>query len=178
MSLCSYFVSRLPYTISGPKINGIWANSSVSRCLSPTIISTSVLFFLSFPVGYSNQYIESCVTSISSLTITAISFERFIAICEPFKVERSLGRPPRHALVFFLSSRFVISSTRRQRWWQSVSFGPSVWFYRFRSWSSLISTRHSIRLIRLGTLRIWSLCARWTPTQRQPVPILPGSSSF
>ncbi|CAF3026482.1 unnamed protein product [Rotaria socialis] len=34
----------------------------------------------------SNQYIESCATSVSSLTITAISFERFIAICEPFKV--------------------------------------------------------------------------------------------
>ncbi|CAF1329007.1 unnamed protein product [Rotaria sordida] len=33
-----------------------------------------------------NQYIESCATSISSLTITAISFERFIAICEPFRV--------------------------------------------------------------------------------------------
>ncbi|CAF0781941.1 unnamed protein product [Didymodactylos carnosus] len=33
-----------------------------------------------------NQYIESCATSISSLTITAISFERFIAICQPFKV--------------------------------------------------------------------------------------------
>jgi hypothetical protein len=34
----------------------------------------------------SNQYIESCATSVSSLTIIAISFERFIAICEPFKV--------------------------------------------------------------------------------------------
>ncbi|CAM4812824.1 unnamed protein product [Rotaria magnacalcarata] len=37
-------------------------------------------------LGLSNQYIESCATSVSSLTITAISFERFIAICEPFKV--------------------------------------------------------------------------------------------
>lgn len=37
----------------------------------------------------SNQYIESCATSVSSLTITAISFERFIAICEPFKVRRN-----------------------------------------------------------------------------------------
>ncbi|CAF3869159.1 unnamed protein product [Rotaria sordida] len=34
----------------------------------------------------SNQYIESCATSISSLSIMAISLERFIAICEPFKV--------------------------------------------------------------------------------------------
>ncbi|CAF1042064.1 unnamed protein product [Rotaria sp. Silwood1] len=34
----------------------------------------------------SNQFIESCATSVSSLTITAISFERFIAICEPFRV--------------------------------------------------------------------------------------------
>ncbi|CAF4819769.1 unnamed protein product, partial [Rotaria sp. Silwood2] len=37
-------------------------------------------------LGLSNQYIESCATSVSSLTITAISFERFIAICEPFRV--------------------------------------------------------------------------------------------
>ena len=34
-----------------------------------------------------NQYIESCATSVSSLTILAISLERFFAICEPFKVE-------------------------------------------------------------------------------------------
>lgn len=40
--------------------------------------------------GLSNQYIESCATSISSLTITAISFERFVAICEPFKVKLTL----------------------------------------------------------------------------------------
>lgn len=33
-----------------------------------------------------NQYIESCSTSVSSLTILAISLERFFAICEPFKV--------------------------------------------------------------------------------------------
>lgn len=35
---------------------------------------------------YTNQFIESCATSVSSLTIMAISLERFFAICEPFKV--------------------------------------------------------------------------------------------
>jgi hypothetical protein len=39
-----------------------------------------------------NQYIESCATSVSSLTIMAISFERFIAICEPFKVKKFFKR--------------------------------------------------------------------------------------
>lgn len=74
-------------------IHDIWAKDQWYMgkffCESLQMFQNDFFIVRVTPVGYSNQYIESCVTSISSLTITAISFERFIAICEPFKVGRS-----------------------------------------------------------------------------------------